>query len=179
MTTIVYKDGVMVGDSMVQMNNMKTQTGQKVFMLDSGVIVGCAGQLNMCQAFVRHLANPDDVPLPPMNQVYAIVVYPDHPTRIYEFEWSNVPCLTVGRYAAAGSGARIADPLLRTTDLSAMEIMEKVAALDVSTCGPFWEERLGEERQHGINWLLKMPFDPVTLRPQCSHSPIHEEEDDE
>ena len=169
MTTIIYRKGTIVGDGMVQQSYTSGHTTQKIFKLDSGALVGFAGQMDQCQAFVRHLADPEHVPLYPMNQMQALVIYPDDPELIYEFAWGNIPCIFKSDCATIGSGSKIALGLMRTTNITAMAAMEAVAKLDVNTGPPFLSESFSKRRQNDFAWLTKTPFHPVTLRPQKNY----------
>ena len=176
MTTIIYRKGTMVGDGMVQQSYVKCHNTQKVFKLDNGALVGVAGQMNQCQAFVRHLVDPDHVPLYPIDQMHAIVVYPDDPELIYEFAWDNIPCTFRSDCASVGSGSKIALGLMRATNITAMAAMKVVADLDVNTGPPFTSESFSRRRQHDFAWLTRMPFHPATLKPI---SYVAEEDEDE
>lgn len=179
MTTIIYRKGTIVGDGMVQQSFTAGHTTQKVFKLDSGALVGFAGQMDQCQAFVRHLCDPEHVPLYPMDQMRALVIYPQDPELIYEFAWSNIPCIFKSDCASIGSGDKIALGLMRTTNITAMGAMEAVAKLDVNTGPPFLSESFSRRRQNDFSWLTNLPFHPITLKPRSHGNLTSDDEDDD
>lgn len=85
MTTIVYRDGVLAGDTLVSMNGGRYGQASKVFRGDDGVIGGAAGDLSGVDVLGRWIAGGSgDRPSDYSGDVSGIVVYPSGQILVWD-----------------------------------------------------------------------------------------------
>lgn len=106
MTTIAYRDGVLAADSLVTLGDTKVHGRYLKIQRIGEYLVGVAGGVADCQAFVDWAKSPEDDP-PPKGSYSALVI--DGKGRLKEVEGGNpLPKLRGAKFAAIGSGGPFA-----------------------------------------------------------------------
>lgn len=111
MTTIVYKDGILAGDSLMSADGELSHYSKKVFNID-GYLLGIAGQactIDFFRDWVRENCDPDV--LNGLDHNYTILVVPPKGTKIHLY--SSVTgvlkdSLSKNKPYCIGSGSSIA-----------------------------------------------------------------------
>lgn len=131
MTTIAYRDGVLAADSLVTLGNTKVHgCYQKIQRID-GYLVGSAGSVAACQAFIDWVKYAEDDQAPPKGEYNAIIV--NHKGKLREIEGGHfLPSPRGAKFTAIGSGAPFALAAMYA-GASATEAVKIAAKIDTST----------------------------------------------
>lgn len=144
MTTIAYRDGVLVADSKVTDRGCYVGSVQKVFRADDGTIgalAGCFGDLGIFRDWL--LAGRDGPCEFKDEGSEGIFITPD--SRVWSvFHGGKVFEITGSAFYAHGSGFRIALGAM-AAGASAEKAVRICCNLDDSTRGPIRVERLGDK----------------------------------
>ena len=76
MTTIAYRDGILAADSLVTLGSTKVHGSYQKIRRIGEYLVGTAGSVADCQAFVVWLKECDSTQPPPKGEYGALVVGP-------------------------------------------------------------------------------------------------------
>jgi hypothetical protein len=131
MTTICYRDGIMVSDSKITRDNYNTGNAKKLFRI-KGYLVGMSGQLHNCQKFIDLFKDR------PLERVYEdvsgshiVVVCPRG--KIYTYE-NGFRHRVHNKYETIGSGSYFARAAMYLGN-SAPEALKVAMVLDNSSGG--------------------------------------------
>ena len=137
MTTIVYRDGILVADTSVWDRGCYVGQIVKVWGLSDGRLAGASGPMGECALFRDwFLAGAsEDFPDRIKNDNFEGMIFsPDGDITWYGNE--RAPVHVVGEYHAIGSGFRIALGAM-AAGASAERAMEIVGCIDDGTRAPF------------------------------------------
>lgn len=131
MTTICYRDGVLAADSLVTLGSTKVHGNYQKIRRIGEYLVGTAGSVADCQAFVVWLKECDSTQPPPKGEYGALVVGPQG--RVREIENGSVlPCPRGAKFFALGSGGPYALAAMYA-GATATEAVKIAAKIDTST----------------------------------------------
>ena len=131
MTTICYRDGVLAADSLVTLGSTKVHGSYQKIRRIGEYLVGTAGAVADCQAFVVWLKACDSTQPPPKGEYGALVVGPQG--RVREIENGSVlPCPRGAKFFALGSGGPYALAAMYA-GATATEAVKIAAKIDTST----------------------------------------------
>lgn len=140
MTTIAYRDGVLAADSRAADQTVKSYGIQKLYRLKKkGAIIGTAGSIVKCQAFVKWYANKRHrAPKLEDDDLSAIVLHRDGRVELFEdsvesIEWNPAEPLAVGTGAPAALAAMACGK-------TAAEAVEIACRIDPDSEGPVVSE---------------------------------------
>jgi hypothetical protein len=107
MTTIVYKDGVMAGDSAIFDRGTYCGSTPKVFRRSDGALIGIAGRLGELIAYKDWFLNGEQGERPKFadDESEAVIVRPD---GTIWWVGQNDICQVTAEYACIGSGFKLA-----------------------------------------------------------------------
>ena len=148
MTTIVYKDGVMAADTQVTFGQSKILASKKIKKIN-GCLVGAAGQVNVCQEYMRWFK--EKVPRVKISQLpkfmsaestnFEILVI--NPKGEIWFQiGNNAPERIYGQYYGIGSGKPYAMTALHL-GLDPKAAIRTAMKFDTGTGGQVHTLRLG------------------------------------
>lgn len=131
MTTICYRDGVLASDSLVTLGSTKVHGSyQKIRRID-GYLVGTAGSVAACQAFVDWLRMGGEDDTPPKGEYGALIV--DTKGKVREIENGSIlPVPRGAKFFALGSGGPYALAAMYA-GASAAEAVKIAAKIDTNT----------------------------------------------
>ena len=135
-TTIVYRDGIMCGDTAVFDRGTYCGRAKKVFRAPDGSIGGAAGALSVVARFGQWVeGGAEGIPpsIPPSDDSECLLVRPDG--RVWWIGPDCEPTELIGDYFAAGSGFKIAMGAL-AMGATAQQALEICADFDNSTRRP-------------------------------------------
>lgn len=141
MTTIAYRDGVLAADSLVTLGSTKVHGSYQKIRRIGEYLVGTAGSVADCQAFVVWLRECDDNVPPPKGEYSALIVGPRG--RVREMENGSVlPVPRGAKFFAIGSGGPYALAAM-FAGASATEAVKIAAKIDTSTGLPVKTLKIG------------------------------------
>lgn len=141
MTTIAYRDGVLAADSLVTLGSTKVHGSYQKIRRIGEYLVGTAGSVADCQAFVVWLKECDSTQPPPKGEYDALVVGPQG--RVREIENGSVlPSPRGAKFFALGSGGPFALAAMYA-GASATEAVKIAAKIDTSTGLPVKTLKIG------------------------------------
>lgn len=134
MTTIAWRDGVMAADSLTTGGGVKSRA-TKLYRLDDGRVVGCAGKYRFGLQFVEALKRGELLNLDKedTDSFHAIVMLPDG--SLVEYEDGRTPIRVEDRFYAIGSGTQSALAAMHCGK-TAREAVEIACLVDDATAGP-------------------------------------------
>lgn len=131
MTTIAYRDGVLAADSLVTLGSTKVHGSYQKIRRIGEYLVGTAGSVASCQAFVDWLRSGDDSHPPPKGEYNALIVDPRG--RVREIENGSVlPVPRGAKFFAIGSGSPYALAAMYA-GATAIDAVKIAAKIDTST----------------------------------------------
>ena len=131
MTTIAYRDGVLAADSLVTLGSTKVHGSYQKIRRIGQYLVGTAGSVACCQAFVDWLKSNDDSHPPPKGEYGALIVDPRG--RVREIENGSVlPVPRGAKFFAIGSGSPYALAAMYA-GATAVDAVKIAAKIDTST----------------------------------------------
>lgn len=141
MTTIAYRDGVLAADSLVTLGGTKVHGSYQKIRRIGDYLIGTAGSVAACQAFVEWLKSGDDAHAPPKGEYGALIVDPRG--RVREIENGSVlPAPRGAKFFALGSGGPFALAAMYA-GASATEAVKIAAKIDTNTGLPVKTLKLG------------------------------------
>lgn len=134
MTTIVFKKGVMAGDSQITDGNHNFSQVQKVFKLD-GYLLGVAGTFSECQGYKSWIETSMDMKVFPEETEVdgCALLYDTNKELLYLLE-KNEKIILGDEFVAIGSGAQFAIGALEQ-GASAKKAVQVASKYDVYTGG--------------------------------------------
>ncbi|SFI84433.1 hypothetical protein [Albimonas pacifica] len=139
MTTIAYRDGVMVADTGCWDGDTYVGEVVKAIRTSAGALVGVSGSAADAGRVFAWAEGGADGPLEIKNGTEALLVSPEGAISFIETEGRPVPIKT--EFAATGSGTTIAIGAM-AAGASAERAVEIAAQRDAHTRGPFTVLRL-------------------------------------
>ena len=141
MTTIAYRDGVLAADSLVTLGSTKAHGSYQKIKRIGDCLVGTAGSVADCQAFVHWLQAGDDDKPPPKGEYSALIIGPNGQVR--ELECGNImPRPRGAKFFALGSGGPFALAAMYA-GATATEAVKIAAKIDTNTGLPVKTLKLG------------------------------------
>lgn len=131
MTTIAYRDGVIVGDT--QATGDYVFRVKKVARLPGGVLVGYAGGLIQCQAALAWISSGCEGDPPDFSDAQLMMITPDG--KIWVAEGALPAYTTSSKFLAIGSGGSIAMGAM-AAGASAKRAVQIACELDDGTSAP-------------------------------------------
>lgn len=131
MTTICYRDGVLAADSLVTLGSTKVHGSYQKIRRIGDYLIGTAGSVAACQAFVEWLKEGDDTHAPPKGEYGALIVGPRGVVREIE-NGSVLPRPRGAKFFALGSGGPFALAAMYA-GASATEAVKIAAKIDTNT----------------------------------------------
>ena len=141
MTTVVYRDGKMVGDSAVFDRGCYVGAVNKVFRNDGGWLLGGAGRLGEMAAYRDWFMAGMIGAAPEINEDDSEMLIVSPEGKAYWYGTSGRHVEIAGNFHAIGSGFRIAMGALHA-GANAWRAVEICAELDEMTRGPLCEVSL-------------------------------------
>lgn len=131
MTTIAYRDGVLAADSLVTLGSTKVHGSYQKIRRIGDHIIGTAGSVASCQAFIDWIRMGDGETLPPKGEYNALIIDPRG--RVREIENGSVlPVPRGAKFFAIGSGSPYALAAMYA-GANAAEAVKIAAKIDTST----------------------------------------------
>lgn len=141
MTTIAYRDGVLAADSLVTLGSTKVHGSYQKIRRIGDYLIGTAGSVADCQAFVVWLKEGDDTLPPPKGEYGALVVGPQGKVREIE-NGSVLPSPRGAKFFALGSGGPFALAAMYA-GATAAEAVKIAAKIDTNTGLPVKTLKIG------------------------------------
>ncbi len=134
MTTIAYKDGILVADTQLTMGGMKFKSDPKIVILPNGVVFSASGPTNVIMEAVQFFSKPDwDKKLdeaPKTKKTIEIILVSKG--RVYYCYNNCLPVPLEHRFWSIGSGWQIAASAMHM-GLSAEEAVKFAGELNIHT----------------------------------------------
>lgn len=141
MTTICYRDGILAADSLVTLGNTKVHGSYQKIRRIGDYLIGTAGSVAACQAFVVWLKEGDDTCPPPKGEYGALIIGPQGKVREIE-NGSVLPSPRGAKFFALGSGGPFALAAMYA-GATAAEAVKIAAKIDTNTGLPVKTLKLG------------------------------------
>ncbi len=110
MTLIVYRDGVMAGDSLVtkQSGTLIVDHAKKVYKSSDGYLFGCCGATYDIQHYNDWFMHNRDKKMPPMKNISVLQISPDGVIRVFDDEFKMDSFFIHNKWYAMGLGHEFA-----------------------------------------------------------------------
>lgn len=142
MTTWIYKNGIIVSDSLVTENGYKVGEFKKIHKTQDGWLAAGAGSISDINKFFKWAEVRDIDDIVKLDNLDGFLVSPEGETFCVETDF--VPYKIKGNFFTGGSGANLAQGAL-AAGATIMDAMDVAFKYDVHTGGEIFVEKLDDK----------------------------------